>query len=193
LNEEKTTMNNRKWIAFLALTLIMVGLFLFTPRGSVGASPFLQMTPGMDPMSVPTMEVPTPQPGDGLASPSVGSGQTSCPMMSGSMTASGTMPGQAGMSGMGGMGMQGMGMQGMNMQSMPGMGQMGSMPMDGMQNVNDVLSNRTWRSWFYTLNPWWVLGWVLLFGLGLGLLGVFVAAIIWLARRPGKNTPDAAG
>jgi hypothetical protein len=91
------------------------------------------------------------------------------------------------------MGMQGMNMSGMTMPGMQGMGQMGSMPMGGVQNVNDVLSSRTWGGWFYTLNPWWVLGWVVLFGLVLGLLGVSVAVVVWLVRRSGKNKLAAAG
>jgi hypothetical protein len=194
-------MNKRKFAAVFALVVGLVSISFFIPRGSVEATPLLQMTPGTDPMSVPTVGAPTPQPGDFLTNPITGTMGTTCPMMGGSMTGNGAMMGGTGMSGMS-MGMQGMGMQsmqGMDMQTMQGMGgmggmsQMGSMPTAGMGNINDQLYNGSRAGWFYSLNPWWLLGWLFLFGLVFSLLIGLVFVIIWLARQPRRDRPSEAG
>jgi hypothetical protein len=181
-------MNRRKFAAVFALVVGLVSISFFIPRGSVEATPLLQMTPGTDPMSVPTVGAPTPQPGDILTNPITGTMGTTCPMMGGSMTGSGTMTGGTGMSGMS-MGMQNM--QGMG--GMGGMSQMGNMPMAGMANINDQLYNSSRAGWFYSLNPWWLLGWLFLFGLVFSLLIGLVFVIIWLARLPRRDRPSEAG
>jgi hypothetical protein len=110
----------------------------------------------------------------------MGGSMMGSPMMGGSMTGGSMMGGSM----MGQGGMAGMGMQGMQ--------QMGTMPMTGMQTVNDALSAGLLRSWFYSINPWWVLGWMLLIGLALGILALLVVAVILAIRQVRKNKPAAA-
>jgi hypothetical protein len=205
-------MNKIKLTVVIGLALVLVGALFSMQRGAALAAPQLQMTPAVDPMSMPTSEAPASQLGEALAAPTMAAGQVTCPMMDGTMTGmSGMDMSQMGSMPMGSMGGMSMGSQmgGMPMGSMMGsmdmsqmggmsMGSMGSMPMGsmgdmsmgGMQNMNDVLSTRTWAGGFFALNPWWILGWMVLFGLVLCLL---VLGIVLLTRTLRREKPVTAG
>ncbi len=178
-------MTSKKWIVSLTVLLGLLGTLFLWPGTSVQATPLRQMTPGVDPMSVPTIAAPTPQPGNVLTDPDAVSGTTmACPMMSGSMT---------GMTGMAGMTM------GTGMQSMSAMGQMGNMstvgtmPMVGVQGINDELYNAGQRGWYYSLNPWRLIGWVLLVVLMLLVVAALVIGVLWLVRQFRGSPPAASG
>ncbi len=180
-------MTKNRLIALAGLALIFIAVFFITPERPAMASPSLQMTPGVNPMSMPTINAPTAVPGSGYSDPGLMSGQANCPMMSGSMTgmnssaSMGTMSGMTGMTGMSGMG---------NMSGTGSMSQMGSMSMNGMANVNDMLTNTTGSNWLLSINPWWLLGWLVLFGL---IISLFVVGILLLVRQIRKVKSPAAG
>jgi hypothetical protein len=183
-------MEMKKWIASIGIGLLLATAVFLLPGAPVLAMPQLQMTPGTDPMSAPTAEAPTPQPGDALTDPYASAAAMNCPMMGGSMTGMAAMPGMAGMPGMSGMpGMNGMnsmgGMTGMN--GMNGMAQMGNMPMVGMRGMNDGLSLYSRPGGLVSQNPWWLLGWLMLFSLAVALVVIFGAGVIWMARRLRKD------
>jgi hypothetical protein len=203
-------------------TIVTVAIVLFMSSINAGATPPMQMTPGVDPMSQPTSQPPetTPIPGSAQPTPGAVNGSATCPMMNGSQTMGGmqSMGGMGGMGGMQGMGAMGSGMQGMygtnitttmgsQMGAMP-MGSMavgampmgaqsqtGNMPMYGQYGqvagpyVNDVLSARTSTNWFYTINPWWILGWIVLFAVVISILGTGIYVLVRLLR---KDKPPAA-
>jgi hypothetical protein len=124
----------------------------------------------------------------GMGSMSGMTGMSGMGGMSGMTGMSGMGMGMSGMGSMSGMSGMGMGMSGMG--SMPGMSGMGSMsgmssmPVTGMQNVNDVLSNNANGNWFLSLNPWWILGWVVLIGLVVSLIVVGTVLTIRLVGKP---------
>lgn len=171
-----------KWIAFWLVAIALAGMLLFPGNSLVAAAPLSQMTPAVDPMSTPTVVAPPLSTQNGLpvntTGTVVGSGQTSCPMMSGS-----TGTGMSGMSGMTGMG----GMSG-SMSGSMSMGQMGSMPMTGYVNMNDALSNSQ-AGFFYSTNPWWLVGWIIVFILVIALLVLIVLGIIWMVKQIRKEKP----
>lgn len=165
-----------KWIAFLMAALTLVGMLLLAGNGPVAAAPLLQMTPAVDPMLTPTVIAPPLDTQSGLPGAStgtaMGSGQASCPMMSGT---TGTRSGMSGMSGMPGMGR---------------MSGMGTMPMNGPMVMGDALSS-TQASFFNSTNPWWLVGWIIVFVLVIALLAFLVLGILWMARQLRKEKPAA--
>jgi hypothetical protein len=58
-----------------------------------------------------------------------------------------------------------------------------------MQTVNDQLSS---RNWFFSSNPWWLLGWLFLFGVALSLLVFLTMGSVWLVRQLRKDRPVAS-
>jgi hypothetical protein len=182
-------MDKRKTIALVLVVLALVGFSFLVPKDTAAAPSLLQMTPGIDPMSVPTVEAPTPQPGTTTMDPSTMNMAGSCPMMGGSMTSMGTSTGMNGMDMSGtGVGMSGMGMSAMGMNGMSGMNGMNDMNMSGMnmgtmQGTSDVLLMNAQRNWFFSLNPWILLGWVVLFGLVVTLLVFGILVLVRQLRR----------
>jgi hypothetical protein len=183
-------MTKRKMFILIALVLSLVSVYFVFPGDEAAARPPLQMTPGTDPMSEPTVVAPTPLPGSGYMNPGLTSEQMNCPMLSGSMagmTGMTPMPGMSGSMGMGGMG--GMSQMG-GMGGMSSMSQMDMSGMSPMQGVNDVLTTGARRNWLFSLNPWWLLGWIVLFG---WLTAMLVTAIFLLVRLIHKGRQPQAG
>ncbi len=200
-----------KWIAIPVAVLILLGLLYLAGSSPAAAAPLLQMTPAVDPMSTPPVAAPPLSAQNGLASTTTISGTMmasggTCPMMSGSMEM-GEMGGMTGMSGgaMGSMGsMSGGAMGSMGSMSGGAMGSMGSMsgsamgtmqggvmPMTGVVTMGDALST-TQQGFFYSTNPWWVAGWIVVFALVIALVAFIVLAVIWLVQQIRKGKPAAA-
>jgi hypothetical protein len=199
------TMKKATTVFALTLTLIWVLIFSSTALGQGTTSP-VPDNPTSDGMSLLTPTQPgydsqseylqaTSVPGMGamggmgtmggtgsmgamgdMSTMNMGS---ACPMMSGGMTGSTSMSGSGSMSGidsMSGSGsMMGNGMTGM---TMPGMQSMAPMAGTSPQQMNDLYGFSINR-----VNPWWLVGWFVLFLLVLGLIVVSAAGAGWLFTR----------
>jgi hypothetical protein len=144
------------------------------PVPTFGTAPFGSSTGGMGGMTGMS---------GGMAGMSGMDMSASCPMM-GQMSS-----GTAGMSGMGGMtGMSGMtGMTGMGGMSMSTTGMAGTSTMSGTASLYDADG----RFVLWNLNPWWVLGWVLLALVLLAVLASAVLGVVTLVRRTRRSAPIA--
>jgi len=111
---------------------------------------------------LPTEDAMTPEPGNGqMGTGMSGMGTSNCPMMNGAtMENSNSTMSMSGMPGMSGM------------QSTSGMQGMGGSPMVSEQGFSIL-----------ALNPWWLLGWVLLALVSFIVLSGAVVSIVWIVRR----------
>jgi hypothetical protein len=156
---------------------------------------------------VPGVVVPAPGSGDVRPEDSLGTYYPytgtlpmtgACPMMGGTggmmgMSGMGTMSGMGGMTGMSTMGtMSGMGaMPGMSgMSTMPGtMGAYSAYGPSGVSTSGTFGLVAGQNASPFGSNPWWLLGWLVLFAFALALVAAVVLGVVLLIKRFGRATP----
>ena len=204
-----------KRIAAILAVMLALSLMLgfFSAASGQGETPGPTEKPRSDATVQPrsTMEAESSEAessqDDSLTNSTQLSGMTTggCPMMSGTMTGSSTMSGattsMSGMAGMGSMaGMTGVSnMTGMNgTTNITGMNGMSSMT--GMQNMSgnqamgaaQMLGEQQFS--LATLNPWWVLGWLVLVLFVLALtIGLIVGVVLLIRGQRRRQPVQAAG
>ncbi len=171
-----------------------------------GSMPMGSMT-GMSSGDCPMMASGMAGTGTGMSGDAMLSGSMAMPGMSDMSGMTGmSMQGTSGMSGMSdmsGMAMPGMsdmsGMTGMSMQGtsgMSGMSDMSGMTMQGMSGtssmtvdqMNDLMGYSIYRT-----NPWWLLGWLVLFLILLGVIAAAMIVIYWIIRQIRRSQPVSTG
>jgi hypothetical protein len=196
---------------------ILAILMVFTVSATVNGQVDVARSQDQAPMetetvqATPTAVAPAFEAETGTATPTPDlqmSGMSGgCPMMSGAMT--GNASSMTGMSGMAGMsGMTGTsGMSGMNdMSSMTDMSSMSNMSggagisnVSGMSSTSAMEAARLFQIMTgqgvlpYTTDPWWLLGWLVLFVSVLALIAGLTAAVVLFVRGWRRRQPAQTG
>jgi hypothetical protein len=154
----------------------------------------------VQPTAAPVAQTPEAETGTAPPTPSLLMSGISggCPMMSATMTGdAGSMTGMSGMSGMSGMTDQSS-MSGMssvsNMSGMSGMTNMSSTSSASAMEAARAFQIATGQGLSpYTVNPWWLLGWLVLSVFVLTLIAGLIMAVVLLIKGWRRRQPAQTG